>query len=134
VDEGKGSQLLSVVEEDRLIYSALLGISTIAVIQLASVGQMDASLFFSLACFSVAIPLAAGKILALGLELKAGCTAATPFSRVSQILAASGSLLGIGGMFCHFSSWLGFAFLASCAWAIALVLHISRKVNSDTYR
>ncbi|HEX4965681.1 MAG TPA: hypothetical protein VF173_33025 [Thermoanaerobaculia bacterium] len=122
------------IAEDRLVFYGLLAIAVMAVVQLTSVNPLDAALRFSVASFSVVIPLLVGSLVALNLEAAQERVASpTRFSDVSQFLAICGGLFGVLGIFWHFSWYIGILFFIGCIWAMVVVLQMRRRLRNLNY-
>ena len=110
--------------EDTVIFAALAGISTVAVIQILGVPTLDARLKTSLYCFAISLPLLSLRLVAIAVESGYKYTVAAPrFIGIATFLGPFVSFAGVAAIFLHFSWIIGGLFIAfsvACVLVVAL--------------
>ena len=103
---------LEKAKEDTLVYSGLLGISVIAVVQLLGTSVIDKPLTVSLYAFAVAIPMLAISIYAVAFEASYEYTVIPIYMDIANFGGPLASIIGTAGLFWHFSRLIGITFLS----------------------
>jgi len=104
--------------EDMLIYSGLLGIAVIAVVQLLGAPAIDRSLTVSLYAFAVAVPMLAVSIYGLTVELGYKYAVMPAYMEIAHFGGALAAITGTAGIFWHFSRLIGLTFLSISVLAV----------------
>lgn len=109
----KSQQVIEINKEDESIFAGLFAFDSIATTQMITAPQIDEYLRISVYSFAIAIPL-----LAILLFIKRGeRLRQTSYSSITLLVAYVSStiisLLGIGGIFFHFSFLAGICFTIS---------------------
>ncbi|MCK5599088.1 hypothetical protein KAI78_05655 [bacterium] len=113
-------------------YGGLIAISTCIVIQLLGLSQLDRNLVFSLYCFTVAIPGLSATMYIFYYESLRGVTSddLDTFCSLSLLLLSPIiAIIGLGGVFFHFSKAAGYVFIISCFISLLALILNEVKVN-----
>lgn len=122
------------IKEDYLIYSGLLGIAAIVVIQLINQDKLSISLTISLYSFAVAIPALAANIFALTMERSSKITVIPLYLSISNYTGIFTALIGFGAVFFHFHWLIGVIFCSVsilCAIVIFKFMWLLEEINKD---
>lgn len=101
-------------EYRKLVSGGLAGFSGVCVVQLIGSNQLDFALQVSLYAFAVAIPLLVKDLLDAQIEERHGIVVDLQSKITAISFGIFTSMIGISGIFWHFSKWIGIVFLASC--------------------
>lgn len=105
----------------RLTITAFLGIAVISIVQLSATAIADNALRFSVYCFAAAIPLLAGYLRLLAFDPhRQHIRGRLWYVIVLAVCGPLATLLGLGGIFWHFSYRVALVFIVACV--IALVI------------
>jgi hypothetical protein len=105
-------------DDVRLSITALLGVGVISVVQLLGATTLDDSLRFSLYCFAVAIPFLSAYLQVLSFDPRRKHFPGRWYVATFSALGPLVSLMGLGGIFWHFSRRIGLLFIAACLVAM----------------
>jgi hypothetical protein len=112
----------------RLLFTALLGVSIIAVIQMAGRAQLDRPLLFSRYCFAVAVPFLASFVWIVDLISDSEKLFEAWYYNFVGIVGSSASLLGIGATFWHFSRIVGIVFIVCSAFGSWVIIASAKQL------
>ena len=117
---GRGAEINKrVIEDDKLLCGALLGINVVAVVELVGVNQLDAALKVAVHCFAVSIPLLVLHILArINESQNKYHTESGGYFYLVTFFSPFISLAGIGAFFWHFSPTVGLLFIVTGVFAL----------------
>jgi hypothetical protein len=98
---------------DRIIMGALLGISSVALIQFLQLKKLDASLTLGLYCFAIAIPVLAMGLFVIHVQELYGLEEGhyPLFGDIVEMLGVLAAFAGIGAIFWHFHRLAGGVFV-----------------------
>ena len=99
-------------KEERLICTALLGVSIVSVVEFVGRTDLDLPLRVSLYCFAVAIPFLTAYLMVLNVSSRIEHIAGKWYLNALGISAILGALAGVGAVFWHFSRIIGLVFIA----------------------
>jgi hypothetical protein len=115
---------------DRLVYAALLGVSSIAVIEFLQFPKLDIALAISLVCFAVAIPLLAMGMFVIALTNQYQAQREPLWFGALELVGVLAAFFGLGAMLWHLY-WIAAAlFCAISLVAILLCLYYGYLVAS----
>lgn len=118
------------IQTEIVLFSGLLAIPVIAIVQLLSIAEpLDCWLFVSVLCFAVSIPLLAIRIFErrrhLAEEHLLTAQELGPLKKLSD-LGANINLVGLTTVFFHFSWIVGVAFIVSGFFSLGALLTLRR--------
>ena len=114
-----------------MIYAALAGISTVAVIQILGLPTLDARLKVSLYCFAISLPLLSLRLVAIAIESGYKYTVAEPrYIGIPTFLGPFVSFAGVAAIFLHFSWVIGGVFTAFSIASAFVILVFKFQVEA----
>ena len=116
-------------DKGRLIFTALLGMSIIAVVQIVGRTELDISLIIALYCFAVAIPFLASFIWMIDSVSDPKKLADAWYYDFVGIIGALGALAGIGAIFWHFSKIIGVVFIVCSMFGFCSMIAYSNLLE-----
>jgi hypothetical protein len=125
----------AIKRKTEIMAATLVGLGVIALVQMLGVQSVDVSLKVSIYSFAVSIPSLSAVFLALRDEVTSGPVEQrfTIFYGVLLFTGYLSSLIGLGGLFFHFTPYAGIVYVAACI--IGLVFCIgSSGVRFDQAR
>jgi len=114
---------------EEIITAALIGISTVAVIQLLGQSLLDKPLIISLYCFAISIPMLAVYSLIILMKPKFKLHRDTWAEMTIVLLGSFGAIVGVGAIFSHFSQSIGISFIVASVVGMALVVVWRAKIS-----
>jgi hypothetical protein len=116
--------------DGRFLFTALLGVSIVAVIQIVGRSEVDRSLFVSLYAFAVAVPF-------LGVFIWTGDLFVTNKPSLDRwyynfvgVAGSLASLIGIGAIFWHFSRTIGVIFILCSLFGFCVLIAFSKAIDA----
>jgi len=105
----------------RITITALLGVAVISIVQLSETSVLDNALRFSVYCFAAAIPLLVGYLRLLTFDPhRQHLRGRLRYVFVLAVFGPLATLLGLGGIFWHFSYRVALVFVAACIIALLI--------------
>jgi hypothetical protein len=120
-----------------VISGVLIGVDTVAIIQLVGLDYLDGPLTDALYCFAISIPLLAFFVFCIRIEKTRKCSIDIWYKDVALFLGITGSPIGLGLLISHLSKTAAWIFAFLCGLAVILVqLHTAiadgRHQSSET--
>jgi uncharacterized membrane protein HdeD (DUF308 family) len=115
---------------DRLVYAALLGVSSIAVIEFLQFPKLDTALTISLICFAVAMPLLAMGIFIIALTNQYQAQREPLWFGTLELLGVLAAFFGLGAMLWHLHWIAATLFCAATLVAVLACLYYAYLVAS----
>lgn len=114
-----------------LVYSALLGLSVVAVVQLAPLTELDLPLTVSVLCFALAVPALSATVYIIQSERRSDYAyeVETRWTFVMDLAGLLLSLMGIAGLFWHLWWVAGVLFVLSGVAALAVFAGYVRALS-----
>jgi len=113
---------------DLLIYSALLGISTIAMTQILPISRLDRALCVAVFAFAVAMPSLAALIIVDREKMGKPINIDTHWELVMSVAGVLSGIVGVTSIFFHFGVFVGVVFLAISIFAFLAGRQVMRKL------
>ena len=107
-------------EYRKLISGGVAGFAGISVVQLLGVGHLDPSLIVAVSAFAISLPLLVKDLLDAQAEERHEITVNADKQLTITTFGLTLAMIGVGGIFWHFASWLGLLFAVvsfGSAWA-----------------
>jgi hypothetical protein len=117
------------LRENLLIYSALLGISTVAMTQILPISPLDRALRVAVFAFAVTIPLLAGSIMIERIKMSEPINIDTRLEAVMNLAGILASVVGITSIVFHFGVFAGVVFLAISIFAVVAWSQVQGKLG-----
>lgn len=107
------SPQMGVPESDRLIFAGLLGVSTVCLVQFASLERLSACLEVAVYAFAIAIPMLSRSVLATWLRRDTSPRRENA-RRLADLIGVLGAVTGMAFLLLHLSLGGGVTFVVSC--------------------
>jgi len=115
-------------DKTRLMFSGLLGVSIVAVVQIVGRTELDFPLLVSLYSFAVAIPFLAALVWIIMVTETVPGGNAWYYGFLAAI-GSLGSLFGIGAIFWHFSKAIGAVFVVCSLLGVCVFIAFTGRVE-----
>jgi hypothetical protein len=104
-----------------VISGVLIGVDTVAIIQLVGLDHLDGPLTDALYCFATSIPLLAFFVFCIRIEKTRNCSIDIWYKDFALILGILGPPIGLGLLILHLSRTVAWIFAVLCGLAVVLV-------------
>ena len=106
---------------EEVITGALIGVSTVIVVQLLQLTAFDVPLKISLYCFAISIPMLTAYLVSVLIKINHTLQVKMWSEGVAVSIGGACSIVGMGAIFWHFSISIGITFIVAVLAAFVLV-------------